>query len=60
MESYTQTLELCLLWEKEGQENGMKVGHRGDFNRTGNVLFHEQSGKSMRVHVIIIKFLIHF
>jgi len=66
MESYTQTLDLCLLWEKEDQENGMKVGCEEDSNRTGNILFHEQSGKSIRVHIssssntLHICFIMHF
>ena len=37
----------------------MKVGCTGDFNRTGNILFHEQSGKSVRVHIIISSNTLH-
>ena len=52
MESYTQLYRVVLTLEKEVHKNGVKVGT--DFNRTGNVLFLEQSSRSMRIHIIII------
>lgn len=59
MERYTQNLEQCLLLgeEKSGE------WHKGEAQKelgTDNVLFLEQCGRSMKVHIIIITNNLHF